>query len=351
MLKRLNCGSCGAPLPEVSVLTADVACEYCGEKTVFEEKNEARKEAAVLLRRATLLFENSGKVEDFQEAELLLNEAANLEPKNAQIYLKLLQVQTLSQTEEKLIHAVAPLRNYTSYNKALALADNETKARLEAYAKQVEERLAKEKATTRKNVKRFLLLASVLAVLGGGFAFWRARVEAENSRAAELAEQERIALVQEERQQAIERLNTFTDLREIIDFLEAGQTRAQIREEFDVSEFTWARLGGNLPSLTYDTPSYFRDYRRVRFVAMRGNASSRIVGIVLHSVTYFDGVNFGEKNSVDEIAEFFLEKYGVNVVMQEGLGQINFEVDGVEVRLQGIDVNGGDALFIEVWRG
>jgi len=104
-------------------------CLYCKAEVVVRGARGQAVNSTSLLIRGFLLLEYS----DWQKAEDAFEQAANIEPKNAMIYLGKLLAELKMNKEEELNENYRDLSDYVNYQNAVIFADAELKRRLERY--------------------------------------------------------------------------------------------------------------------------------------------------------------------------------------------------------------------------
>ena len=128
-------------------------CEACGspaaiERTAAEQTANAER-LAPLLKRAFLSLEYA----EWQKADELLEQALNLDPENALIYVAKLMAQLRISKEEDLGNHTQELSNYLDYQKALRFADADLKERLEQYNAKIIGRLRQAEEERKKQAQ------------------------------------------------------------------------------------------------------------------------------------------------------------------------------------------------------
>jgi len=135
-MRVLECPRCKASFESIEPGQTKVTCHFCRFTTDIRDITEGGSDA--LLRRGMLLVEYA----DFSAAIQVFDQALNLAPENAYIYVGRLLAEVRLEKESWLGNHNVDLNRYPSYKKALRFADSELRQRLELYNVQVQERLA-----------------------------------------------------------------------------------------------------------------------------------------------------------------------------------------------------------------
>lgn len=169
----LKCEMCGY---NVEVLPGEnkATCASCGSLTALQTQATGGAERLEpLMKRIALSLE----YDEWEKAADLLEQALNIDPENAKLYVALLMTETKSKKEENLADFPGDISAYLNYQKALRFADEGLAKRLEQYnraalerKRQAEEQEAKrqmeieeEKAAEKKQEeKRGLFFAGIL---------------------------------------------------------------------------------------------------------------------------------------------------------------------------------------------
>ena len=115
-----------------------IFCMYCrAEVTVNKPESSGTATSESLIKRGFLVVE----YRDWEKALEVFDQAANIDPENAQIYLGMLLAELRIEKEQWLDLHDTPLSQYSNYSKAIRFADVDLKQRLEAYNETITKRL------------------------------------------------------------------------------------------------------------------------------------------------------------------------------------------------------------------
>jgi len=127
-----------------------IFCMYCrAEVTVKKSTSGGTATSESLIKRGFLLIEHR----DWEKALEVLDQAANIDPENAQIYLGMLLAETRIEKESWLDTHKTPLSRYKSYQKVIRFADSDLKQRLKAYNTTITKRLEENKRRSEEQQK------------------------------------------------------------------------------------------------------------------------------------------------------------------------------------------------------
>ena len=330
----VRCEMCGynATIPIGKEFGVCEACDSPVVRPTATSANDAPADghagnADALLRRAVLLLESS----DWRKAKEVIDQALNINPENAEIYVAQLMVETRSTKEEELgNHRNQDLAEYQSYGKAIRFADADLKARLEDYRTIVLESLfrqreiqreteEKEAAAREESAKMFKRVAVIVIpiILAIGVVFFL--INNTNER------------------QRIANLERFIDLPYVIELINEETSMAQIKD---------MRLGLNFitdegrASLLLGNRVQYYDVISLHFTRTENPVlwSVRLSGIV-----FFDGIEISLPN-IDAMTQHFSERYDVEV--HRDVINLRFQIDGVSVLI----MPGETAGVVDIWR-
>jgi len=115
-------------------------CMYCRAEVILEKSEATTATGSSLLERGMILVEHG----DFEKAKEVFDKAAEIEPRNAKIYLGML-LADLKITEESLLkEQINPLTQNPQYQKAIRFAGSTLNKRLESYNQAIIERIENE---------------------------------------------------------------------------------------------------------------------------------------------------------------------------------------------------------------
>ena len=153
-MRVLECPKCKAPLENIEQGQTKVICQFCRFTTDIRDTKTLGMsiEVDALYKRGMLLVEFS----DWAAALDVFDQALNLAPDNAELYVGRLLAELRLSIESRLSHHRADLNQYASFQKALRFAQPELRERLEGYNEIVQQRLAikskeNEERTAREN--------------------------------------------------------------------------------------------------------------------------------------------------------------------------------------------------------
>lgn len=135
-MMTIECPKCKGSLQVDSAQEKSV-CMYCRAEVVLKNLGNTSATGGSLFERGMILVEHG----DFEKAIEVFDRAAEIEPRNAHIYVGML-LADLRITEESLLKEQAiPLDNNSHYQKAVRFADQGLKERLEGYNQAIIARL------------------------------------------------------------------------------------------------------------------------------------------------------------------------------------------------------------------
>jgi len=132
----VECPKCKGSL-QVNQDLEKIFCMYCRAEVILEKSGATTATGNSLLERGMILVEHG----DFEKAKEVFDKAAEIEPRNAKIYLGML-LADLKITEESLLkEQIIPLTQNPHYQKSTRFADSTLKERLETYNQAIIERI------------------------------------------------------------------------------------------------------------------------------------------------------------------------------------------------------------------
>jgi len=309
-------------------------CEACGSSAALpKESGDRIAPLEPLVRRAMLSLEYA----EWAKADELLDQALNIDPECAEIYVARLMVEARVQKEEDLAKHTRALSEYVNYQKAVRFAAEELRTRLEQYnavilerlgqeqeekvrqaevaaEAQAEEQIAQEKKKRRTTTVVIAVVAAVIilvAVVGG--------------------------ITASRRTAAFERL---LELPYLIEIVNDAPTAAELQGRGLRLEGEDSVVGGRTYWGRFDS-NQIGYFRSVSFSYARpGGRNSReplaLNHIMLHGLRTFDGVEIDFDN-VEQMKRHFSQTYGVEVSSGRAFGgpTIEFTLDDVEVVVTG----------------
>jgi len=132
----IECPKCKGEL-HVKAGTEKLFCMYCRSEVRVQQENIRVVNSASLLTRGFLLLEYS----DWQKAEEVFEQVANIEPENGKVYLGKLLAELKLDKEENLSYHYSLLSEYINYQKALRFADTSLKKKLENHNEVIRQRI------------------------------------------------------------------------------------------------------------------------------------------------------------------------------------------------------------------
>jgi len=137
-IMTIECPKCKGQL-HIDVNTKQCFCMYCRTEAQVKPLNGRVMNSTSLLTRGFLSLEYA----EWETAKEVFEQAVNIEPENAQVYLGRLLTELKMSKEEDLAEYREDLANYVDYQKALRFADDELKKCLEEYNEAVKKRIEK----------------------------------------------------------------------------------------------------------------------------------------------------------------------------------------------------------------
>ena len=128
----VECPKCKGSL-QVNENLEKIFCMYCRAEVVVKSPEQtgggAGATADSLIKRGFLLVEH----QDWEKAVEVFDQAANIDPENAQVYLGMLLTEARVKKENALGNHDQPLTKYPSYQKAIRFADPALREKLEKF--------------------------------------------------------------------------------------------------------------------------------------------------------------------------------------------------------------------------
>ena len=320
-------------------------CEACDSPVVRPTATSANDAPAgghagnadALLRRALLLLEHS----DWEKAKEVIDQALNINPENAKIYVAQLMAETESKKEEDLRrHREQDLAKYQSYGKAMRFADADLKVRLEGYREFVLKRQALQREAAEKVAEERRTRERKAALEEAEAAKKTAAARAESAKKSGCVTLIVVAIIviigvvyflisnanERERTANLER---FIELSYVIELLNEEKSIAQIKDMDKDMNFGFTFIDErNMAILTVDDRVQYFNQLVLHFTHTENPI---LTEIVLTGVEFFEGIEISAGN-VDAMQQHFSERYDVEVSRISI--NLDFQVDEIRVGIR-----------------